>query len=90
MAKKKHVTTDYDEIRQWADQHNGEPAITAEEGNRPGKLKFLFPEEHPHERVKSLGWQEFFEDFEEQNLALAFDSPDSRAYEFVDRNEASA
>jgi hypothetical protein len=71
------VTTDHDEIRRWAEKHGGKPAAvnrTHEDGD-VGIIRIMFPKapNSQHEALEEISWEEFFEQFEEANLALLHD-----------------
>lgn len=76
MAQTK-ITTDHDFIRRWAETRGGRPAaVRATERSRDdaGIIRLEFPGA-PHAKDDSLeeiGWDEFFEKFEEAKLALLF------------------
>ncbi|MFN3513757.1 MAG: hypothetical protein ACK41C_11965 [Phenylobacterium sp.] len=62
--------TDHDEIRSWAEARGGRPAKVAgtERGGEGGILRFDFGEKE--ERLEEISWDEFFEIFDENELAL--------------------
>ncbi|WP_135825666.1 lamin tail domain-containing protein [Halorussus ruber] len=68
------TTTDYDEIREWAEERDGEPArvVGTGEGEDLGVLRFDFPEEEPDKNLETVAWDAFFEKFESANLALRY------------------
>lgn len=87
MSTAKKVT-DHDEIRSWAEERGGRPAVvesTAEDGG--GILRFDFGEKD--EALKEIGWEEFFEIFEDRELALLLQDESggktSRFSKFVER-----
>jgi hypothetical protein len=76
------TTTDHDEIRHWA-EHGGLPACVKGTGNSKdvGMIRIEFPET-PNSRDESLqeiGWEEFFQKFDDQRLALVYQEKTSRA-----------
>lgn len=76
------ITTNQGEIRAWAAERGGMPAIA--EGTEAG-LRFDWGED---EQLIRLSWPEFFEIFEEQGLAFAhIENDDSSVYEFVPRRD---
>ncbi len=82
------VTTDREQIRQWADGHDVVP-LRAEETDGNDLRLLSEPEDG---RGEPLSWDEFFERFEARSLALRYRETDTRgqgqpAYEFVDRDE---
>ncbi|HKO49636.1 MAG TPA: hypothetical protein VJV79_18030 [Polyangiaceae bacterium] len=82
MATKKPVkvsgsaraTIDHDEIREWVESHGGRPAMvksTARSG-RGGILRIDFPGFSGEGSLEEVGWDEFFEKFEESELAFLY------------------
>jgi len=84
-------TTDHDEIRRWAEQREGHPASvrgTAERGEDAGLLRIMFRDD---EDLEEIGWDEFFEKFDEEKLAFLYqdrttDGGQSRFFKFVQRH----
>lgn len=67
------TTTDHDEIRSWAEERGGHPATvsgTSDEG--AGILRIDFEEDEPDERLEPISWEQFFDKFEESNLAFLY------------------
>src|SRR4051812_46706319 len=70
------TTTDHDEIRRWAEERGGRPARVKDTGGGkggkgkggPGILRLDFGE--PDESLEEISWEEFFQAFEENELAL--------------------
>src|SRR3546814_11945298 len=61
-------TTDHDEIRTWAEERNGRPAVIRTKGRKGGVLRIDFGE--PEDDLKEIEWDEFFEIFDDANLAF--------------------
>ena len=87
MAK---TTTDHNEIRRWAEERGGRPATVerTESGDEPGVLRFDFNEPEPE--LKEISWDEFFDKFDKENLALLYQDEtksgdESRFFKFVRR-----
>lgn len=88
-------TTDHEEIRKWIEEHKGTPAVIKgmieETGVEiPEMLHVSFDQDDPN--MEGLDWEEFFERFEDANLALVYnetigegETPD---FEFADRDAA--
>jgi len=85
--------TDHDEIRRWAEERGGRPAVvkdTEGRGDGAGVLRFDFgPKE---ESLDEIDWDTFFKTFDERNLALLVqdtteDGKISRFFKFVRRDE---
>ncbi|WP_276300625.1 lamin tail domain-containing protein [Halorussus lipolyticus] len=68
------TTTDHDEIREWVEDRDGEPAHVVGTGGDDdlGILRFDFPEEEPDRNLEAVEWDAFFEKFETANLALRY------------------
>ena len=80
---------DHDEIRRWAEQHGGEPAMvenTEDSGRSGGVLRLDFGRDD--DRLEVIDWDEWFEVFEESKLALLIDEDkdDSRFNKLVSRD----
>ncbi len=69
-----HVTTNHDEIRKWAESREAKPACVKKTGGKgdPGILRFDFPGYSGEDSLHHIQWDEFFEKFEEQKLALVY------------------
>lgn len=65
-------TTDHDEIRRWAEERGGRPGVVRDTGDGGrGVLRIWFPDVGPSdETFEELDWEEFFEEFERNDLAL--------------------
>jgi hypothetical protein len=93
MAGKTKRTTDHDTIREWVEDRGGEPAsvkATAEDGD-PGLLRINFPGYSGEDSLQEISWEEFFDKFEEKNLAFLYqdemrDGEESRFFKFVSRD----
>lgn len=69
-----NVTTDHDEIRRWAEARDAQPACVKGTGKRGdiGMLRLDFPGYGGEESLQHIGWEEWFEKFDERNLALLY------------------
>jgi hypothetical protein len=77
------TTTDHDEIRKWAEARDGVPARVKDSGEG-GILRIDFGE--PEESLEEIGWDRFFEIFDENELAFLYqDEKNSRFNKFVNR-----
>ncbi len=63
--------TDHDRIRQWAESRNARPACVKGTGSQSdvGMIRLDFPG-YSGESLQEISWDEWFEQFEENNLAL--------------------
>jgi len=68
------TTTDHDEIRRWAEERGGKPSCVQGTGGGgdAGILRIDFPGYSGEGKLKEISWDEFFEKFDEQELALVF------------------
>jgi hypothetical protein len=85
-------TTDHETIRRWAEERGGRPATVkaTESGGEPGVLRFDFGDQD--EGLEPISWEEFFQKFDEQGLAMVYqdetkDGQKSRFYKFVKRDD---
>jgi ferritin-like metal-binding protein YciE len=67
-----HVLTDREEIRQWAEERGAHPACVRGTGNKGdiGILRLDFPGYTGEDKLEEIGWDEFFDKFEERGLSL--------------------
>jgi hypothetical protein len=78
------TTTDHEAIRDWVEDRDGRPAVvrTAEEG---GVLRIDFGD--AEESLEPIEWDEFFQIFEDNNLAFLYQEEGrSRFNKFVERD----
>ena len=66
-------TTDHETIRRWAEERGGRPATVKQTGDKddPGILRVDFPGSS-EESLEPIEWDEFFEKFEEKELAFLY------------------
>jgi hypothetical protein len=74
MASKSSTTTDHDEIRRWVEEHGGKPATVrgTGDGGEAGVLRIDFPGGAGEDQLEPLSWDEWFEKFEENDLAFLY------------------
>ena len=80
------TTTDHETLRKCAEARDGRPARVKGTGDvtDPGLLRLDFGK--PEESLETISWEEFFEKFEESELALLYeDEPDNRFNKLVSR-----
>jgi hypothetical protein len=68
-------TTDHEEIRQWVEERNGKPASVAGTSKRDedvGLVGIDFTEDGEDESLEEISWDEFFEKFEQKQLAFLY------------------
>lgn len=86
-----HETTNHEEIRRWAEKRGGKPATvrgTEEKGEEAGILRIKFRND---EDLEEIGWEDFFEKFDEEKLAFLYqdrteDGGESRFFKLVRRH----
>ena len=81
------TTTDHNKIREWAEARGGHPA-KVDTGGKGGILRIDFGE--PEENLEEINWDEFFQIFDENELAFLYqdktaDGGESRFNKFVNR-----
>lgn len=71
------TTTEHEEIRRWAERNGGKPAAVkrTHQGGDVGIIRIMFPDapQSEHGDLVEIGWDEFFQEFEDRNLALLYD-----------------
>jgi len=86
------TTTDHQEIQKWVEARGGQPAVvrgTEDIGESEGLLRISFSDESK-DNLKAIGWDTFFESFEDKKLAFLYqdktaDNKESRFFKFVNR-----
>lgn len=72
-----NATTDHEEIRRWAESKGGKPAAVdrTHGGSDVGIIRIMFPDQpqSEHGALVEISWDEFFDQFEESQLALLYD-----------------
>lgn len=87
------VTTNPDEIRQWAEERGGRPACVRGTGSGEScLLRIDFPG-GAEESLEEIGWDEFFDIFRENKLAFLYQDAkkggeQSYFNKLIDRNQA--
>jgi hypothetical protein len=72
MAQAKK-TTDHEKIRRWVEERGGCPARVKGTGDGdPGVLRIDYPGFSGQETLEEISWDEFFDKFEEENLAFLY------------------
>jgi hypothetical protein len=72
MSGSAKATTNHDEIRQWVEDRGGFPACVCGAGGKEdtGMIRIDFPGYSGSESLKRISWDDWFEKFEEKNLAF--------------------
>jgi hypothetical protein len=86
------TTTDHDTIRKWAESKGGKPAAVERTHSEDdvGIIRIMFPDapNSQHDALTEIGWDEFFDEFEDRELALVYEE-DSMFSKIVSRNGAN-
>lgn len=89
------TTTDHDTIRKWAEARKGRPACVrgTGSGKDPGIIRLDFPGYSGDDKLEQISWDEWFDKFEEQHLALVYqdkteDGEQSNFNKLVSRDKA--
>ncbi|MFL5305053.1 MAG: hemerythrin domain-containing protein [Polyangia bacterium] len=90
-----NTTTDHEEIRKWVEARGGCPAHVKRTGadGDPGILRIDFPGFSGQQSLESIGWDEFFEWFDKNQLAFIYqdrtsNGKQSRFNKLVSRDNA--
>jgi anaerobic selenocysteine-containing dehydrogenase len=69
-----NTTTDHEAIRKWAEERGGKPScvLGTGGGGDAGILRIDFPGYSGEGKLKEISWDEFFEKFDEEGLALLY------------------
>jgi len=67
-----HTTTDHDFIRRWVEERGGKPSRVKRtgSGDDPGILRIDFPGYSGADSLEEIPWEEWFEKFDENELAF--------------------
>ena len=86
------VTTNHDEIRRWVEARGGHPARVkdTERKGSTGLLRIDYPGYSGESSLERITWDEFFEGFDDNNLAFLYqektkDGKESRFSKLVNR-----
>jgi hypothetical protein len=87
-----NTTTDPDRIQDWIENHDGKPAIANRGEQGDAELDIKFEEEDDDQDLDVIGWNEFFEIFEQQDTAFAFinnngEHLNSEKFDFIGREQ---
>jgi hypothetical protein len=74
MANLTKTTKDHEEIRRWAEERGGKPAHVKSTGSGEdsGILRIDFPGYSGEGSLEPIDWDEWFDKFDERNLALLY------------------
>ena len=93
MSAEAQVTTDHEEIQNWVEERGGNPARVknTDKAGSGGLLRIDYPGFSGEDTLETISWEEFFEAFEENNLAFLYqdetrDGKQSRFSKLIDRD----
>lgn len=68
------TTTNHNTIRKWAEARGAQPACVRGTGSKddPGIIRLDFPGYSGDDKLEQISWDQWFEKFEEQGLALVY------------------
>lgn len=89
MSQAKKITN-HDEIRSWAEERGGRPARVKSTAGKGGGGVLRFDFQEPDEQLETISWDDFFEIFDDNDLALleqdeTKSGETSRFFKFVNR-----
>jgi hypothetical protein len=94
MANSSKTTTNHDEIRKWAEARGGKPVTVRGTGGKdePGVLRIDFPGGAGSERLEEISWDDWFQKFDENDLAFLYqerkaDGEESTFFKLVNRSK---
>ncbi len=98
MKHEAKTTTDHKKIRKWVEDRGGKPATiesTKHRGEDAGLLRIDFPGGASNPPLTPITWEQFFEKFDEEKLALLYQEEkasgeQSTFCKFVERDSKSA
>lgn len=66
-------TTDHNQIKSWVEARDGHPATVSDtkSGGEPGLIRIEFPN-GDSEGLEKISWEDFFDKFEESELAFVY------------------
>lgn len=86
------TTTDHSTIKEWVESRGGFPATvkSTKEDGEPGILRIDFPGYSGEDSLERIEWDDFFDKFEESDLAFLYQEElksgeESRFFKFVSR-----
>ena len=83
------MTIDHDEIREWAERQQAKPMLLpGTPARRRATLRLMDPRDRPPAEARRIHWDQFFNLFEEWNLALVFIGGDENEGQLLDRSSA--
>lgn len=79
MPNLSKITREHDAIRNWAEERGAKPSHVKRTGSTEdvGILRFDFPGYTGEDTLEPISWEQFFEKFDERNLALVYEDETS-------------
>src|SRR5205823_7381192 len=76
---KSQLITDHEDIRQWAEARGGMPARVKRTGGDDdvGMIRIDFPGYSGEQSLEHISWEQWFEKFDEKELALVVENQSS-------------
>jgi hypothetical protein len=73
-ASESLIATDHKTIREWAEARGGKPSHVKSTGSKgdAGLLRIDFPGYSGGDSLEEISWEDFFEKFEDSELALVY------------------
>jgi len=77
------TTTDHDQIRSWAEQRKGKPAMVkgTDDKNGSGILRIDFPGYSGKDTLEEISWEDFFKKFDDSKLEFLYQDKTSTGKE---------
>lgn len=74
QQRSSQITTDHEQIRKWAEERGGQPACVRGTGGGDdiGMIRIDFPGYSGEGKLQPISWDEWFEKFDSNNLALLY------------------
>lgn len=72
-------TTDHVTIRQWVEQRKGTPAVLQRADGYGSSLRIILPNHKEPPSVRPIDWQQFFEEFEREQLVFVHEPDNGRS-----------
>lgn len=71
---KSNVTSDHQAIRRWAEERGAHPACVKGTGGKGdvGMIRLDFPGYSGEDKLQEITWDEWFEEFDQKDLALLY------------------
>jgi hypothetical protein len=93
----KRITRNHEEIKHWAEERDGVPAVPKTNdvsSKTPQGLYIDFLDNGENKEMKQISWNEFFEKFEEKDLAFVYKDKvelgaENKEYSFVKLSDSS-